>query len=219
MILKGATVNFLGDSITQGVGASSLETRFTDVFAREFGLKTVNNYGISGTRIARQQHPETDNPLYDQDFCRRFSEMDPNADAVVVFGGTNDFGHGDAPLGTFADRTPDTFTGACHYLMNGLLEMYVGKPVVILTPLHRWNEDSLHGDRKPNDVAPLSAYREILIRVAEYYALPVLDLYATSGIQPANAVCRKRLLPDGLHPSDEGHALLAHRIGKFLESL
>ncbi len=191
MILKGATVNFLGDSITQGVGASSLETRFTDVFAREFGLKAVNNYGISGTRIARQQHPETDNPL-----C-----------------------HGDAPLGTFADRTPDTFTGACHYLMNGLLEMYVGKPVVILTPLHRWNEDSLHGDRKPNDVAPLSAYREILVRVAEYYALPVLDLYATSGIQPANAVCRERLLPDGLHPSDEGHALLAHRIGKFLESL
>ena len=145
--------------------------------------------------------------------------MDPNADAVVVFGGTNDFGHGDAPLGTFADRTPDTFTGACHYLMNGLLEMYVGKPVVILTPLHRWNEDSPRGDRKPNDVAPLSAYREILIRVAEYYALPVLDLYATSGIQPANAVCRERLLPDGLHPSDEGHALLAHRIGKFLESL
>ena len=219
MILKGATVNFLGDSITQGVGASCPENRYTDVFAREFGLKTVNNYGISGTRIARQLHPETDNPLYDQDFCRRFPQMDPNADAVVVFGGTNDFGHGDAPLGTFADRTPDTFTGACHYLMNGLLEMYVGKPVVILTPLHRWNEDSLCGDRKPNDVAPLSTYREILLRVAEYYSLPVLDLYASSGIQPANAVCRARLLPDGLHPSDEGHALIAHRVGKLLESL
>ena len=219
MILKGATVNFLGDSITQGVGASSLETRFTDVFAREFGLKTVNNYGISGTRIARQRHPETDSPLYDQDFCRRFSEMDPNADAVVVFGGTNDFGHGDAPLGTFADRTPDTFTGACHYLMNGLLEMYVGKPVVILTPLHRWNEDCPRGDVKTEDVAPLSTYRTILLRVAESYALPVLDLYAVSGIQPTNARNRERLAPDGVHPNDAGYALLAHRIGKFLESL
>ena len=219
MILKGATVNFLGDSITQGVGASSLETRFTDVFAREFGLKTVNNYGISGTRIARQQHPETDNPFYDQDFCRRFSEMDPNADAVVVFGGTNDFGHGDAPLGTFADRTPDTFTGACHYLMNGLLEMYAGKPVVILTPLHRWNEGCPRGDVKTEDVAPLSTYRTILLRVAESYALPVLDLYAVSGIQPTNARNRERLAPDGVHPNDAGYALLAHRIGKFLESL
>ena len=219
MILKGATVNFLGDSITQGVGASSLETRFTDVFAREFGLKAVNNYGISGTRIARQQHPETDNPLYDQDFCRRFSKMDPNADAVVVFGGTNDFGHGDAPLGTFADRTPDTFTGACHYLMNGLLEMYAGKPVVILTPLHRWNEGCPRGDVKTEDIAPLSAYRAIMLRVAESYALPVLDLYAVSGIQPTNARNRERLAPDGVHPNDAGYALLAHRIGKFLESL
>ena len=219
MILKGATVNFLGDSITQGVGASSLETRFTDVFAREFGLKTVNNYGISGTRIARQRHPETDSPLYDQDFCRRFSEMDPNADAVVVFGGTNDFGHGDAPLGTFADRTPDTFTGACHYLMNGLLEMYAGKPVVILTPLHRWNEGCPRGDVKTEDVAPLSTYRTILLRVAESYALPVLDLYAVSGIQLTNARNRERLAPDGVHPNDAGYALLAHRIGKFLESL
>ena len=219
MILKGATVNFLGDSITQGVGASSLETRFTDVFAREFGLKAVNNYGISGTRIARQQHPETDNPLYDQDFCRRFSKMDPNADAVVVFGGTNDFGHGDAPLGTFADRTPDTFTGACHYLMNGLLEMYAGKPVVILTPLHRWNEGCPRGDVKTEDVAPLSTYRTILLRVAESYALPVLDLYAVSGIQPTSARNRERLAPDGVHPNDAGYALLAHRIGKFLESL
>ena len=219
MILKGATVNFLGDSITQGVGASSLETRFTDVFAREFGLKAVNNYGISGTRIARQQHPETDNPLYDQDFCRRLSKMDPNADAVVVFGGTNDFGHGDAPLGTFADRTPDTFTGACHYLMNGLLEMYAGKPVVILTPLHRWNEGCPRGDVKTEDVAPLSTYRTILLRVAESYALPVLDLYAVSGIQPTNARNRERLAPDGVHPNDAGYALLAHRIGKFLESL
>ena len=219
MILKGATVNFLGDSITQGVGASSLETRFTDVFAREFGLKAVSNYGISGTRIARQQHPETDNPLYDQDFCRRFSKMDPNADAVVVFGGTNDFGHGDAPLGTFADRTPDTFTGACHYLMNGLLEMYAGKPVVILTPLHRWNEGCPRGDVKTEDVAPLSTYRTILLRVAESYALPVLDLYAVSGIQPTNARNRERLAPDGVHPNDAGYALLAHRIGKFLESL
>ena len=55
--------------------------------------------------------------------------------------------------------------------------------------------------------------------MAELYALPVLDLYATSGIQPKNPVCRERLCPDGLHPSDEGHALIARRIGQFLQTL
>lgn len=219
MILKGATVNFLGDSITQGVGASCTENRYTDVFAREFALKAVNNYGISGTRIARQQNPAADSPLYDLDFCRRFPEMDASADAVVVFGGTNDFGHGDAPLGTFADRTPDTFSGACHYLMNGLLEMYAGKPVVILTPLHRWDEHCPRGSGKAENAAPLSVYRAILLRTAESYSLPVLDLYAVSGIQPVNARNRAQLAPDGVHPNDAGYAILAHRIGRFLESL
>ncbi len=218
MELKGAVINFLGDSITEGVGASCVENRFTDVLAREFGLKRANNYGIGGSRIARQlvitQEP------YDRDFCMRFEEMDPDADAVVVFGGTNDFGHGEAPLGVPTDREPDTFYGACHYLMRGLLERYTGKPVVILTPLHRLEEDDPRGDgRKPHSVAPLSTYRKILMEVAEYYALPVLDLYATSGIQPRNDVCRERLCPDGLHPSDAGHALIAHRIGTFLKDL
>lgn len=109
MKLNGATVNFLGDSITAGVGASCERNRYTDVLAREFGLLHANNYGVSGSRIARQT-VLTDEP-HDRDFCMRMTEMDANADAVVVFGGTNDYGHGDAPLGVPSDRTPFTFWG------------------------------------------------------------------------------------------------------------
>ena len=47
-------------------------------------------------------------------------------DTVFVFGGTNDYGHGDAPIGGFTDRTPDTFYGACHYLFSGLIKKYLG---------------------------------------------------------------------------------------------
>lgn len=218
MKLQGSTIDFLGDSITEGVGASCKSNRFTDVLAREFGLLKANNYGVSGSRIARQT-VMTDEP-HDRDFCMRMFEMDKDADAVVVFGGTNDYGHGDAPLGTPKDRTPLTFWGACHYLMDNLLTLYTGKPVAILTPLHRDNEENPRGDGlKQTDVAPLSVYRDILLEVARYYALPVLDLYAVSGIQPKNARCRELLLPDGLHPSDQGHALLAGKIGRFLQSL
>lgn len=219
MILKGAVINFLGDSITQGVGASSAQNRFTDVLEREFELKKANNYGISGARIARQK-VMTDAPN-DRDYCMRLWEMDENADAVVVFGGTNDFGHGQAPIGLPSDRTPESFYGACHYLMNGLLERFCGKPVLILTPLHRWDEDNPRGSGsyKPEDAAPLREYRRILMEVAEFYALPVLDLYAVSGIQPENQTCRERLLPDGLHPSDEGHRILAMKIGNYLKTL
>ena len=219
MVLEGKTVNILGDSITEGVGASCEENRYTDVFAREFGVK-VNNYGVSGSRIARQRMSTGERR--DRDFCMRMEEMDESADAVVVFGGTNDFGHGDAPLGEFTDRTPDTFYGACHYLMSGLMDRYCGKPVVIMTPLHRVEEDSPDGDgggMRMGNTALLCEYRRILMEAAAYYGFPVLDLYAVSGMQPRHPVCRERLMPDGLHPSDEGHAIIAHRLGKFLEML
>lgn len=216
MELKGRTLNVLGDSITYGIGASCTENRFTDVLQREYGLKAVNSYGISGSRIARQQKM-TDAPK-ERWFASRIAEMAPDADAVLVFGGTNDYDHGDAPMGAFEDRTVDTFYGACHVLMQGLLEKYVGKPVVILTPLHRAQEGEPHNEYKETGL-PLSAYREALMRTAAHYAMPVLDLYATSGIQPQNPVCRARLCPDGLHPSDEGHAVIARRIGAFLKAL
>ena len=215
MNIKNSTINFLGDSITEGVGASKIENRFTDVLAREYGLKAANNYGIGGSRIARQIVITSD--ICDRDFCMRYKEMNKNADAVVVFGGTNDYGHGEAPLGVPEDRTPDTFWGACHYLFNGLLEMYSGKPILILTPLHRLDENNPLGDgRKPRSAAPLKTYKDIIVNVAEHYGLPVLDLYATSGIQPLNETNRKLLLPDGLHPSDMGHALIARRIANAL---
>ena len=219
MELKGAVINILGDSITEGVGASCIENRYTDVFARMFGAK-VNNYGVSGSRIARQRAGTGERR--DLDFCMRMEEMDENADAVVVFGGTNDFGHGDAPIGRFEDRTPDTFYGACHYLMSGLMARYCGKPILFLSPLHRLEEDDPEGDGTQGKLdvrAPLKQYRAILMEVAGYYAIPVLDLWATSGMQPHHPVSRERLMPDGLHPSDEGHAILARRIGLALSAL
>ncbi|MEG0742056.1 MAG: SGNH/GDSL hydrolase family protein [Clostridia bacterium] len=217
MELKDAVINVLGDSITEGVGASCEANRFTDVLQREFHMKAVHNYGISGSRIARQ--PIVTDDLVDRDFCMRTEEFDPSADAMIVFGGTNDYGHGAAPLGVSTDREPQSFYGACHYMMSNLLTRFVGKPVVIVTPLHRLDEDNPRGSGKPCSVAPLRVYRDILLEVAAYYALPVLDLYATSGIQPANEASRERLCPDGLHPSDEGHALIAHRMGLFLQTL
>lgn len=219
MRLENAVINFLGDSITEGAGASCFENCYTNVLERTYGLKKANNYGISGSRIARQQ-VMTDERC-DRDYCMRLNDLDLSADAVVVFGGTNDYGHGEALLGVPTDRDPSTFYGACHAMMDGLLTRFPGKPVVIITPLHRDDENNPRGPEgiKRHSVAPLSVYRRIIMEVAEWYALPVLDLYATSGIQPANAVIREQLLPDGLHPNDAGHALLARRIGEFLKAL
>lgn len=212
MELRGKKINFLGDSITEGVGASQYANCYVEVLTHMAGLAAGRNYGIGGTRFAKQEIPSED-PRFDLDFGSRVEEMDPDADLVVVFGGTNDYGHGDAALGTFSDRTPDTFYGACHALMRSLIEKYLGKPLVILTPLHRLDED---GDSSKQ---PLADYVQAEKEVAAYYGLPVLDLYTCSGMQPAVPAVQAYLMPDGLHPSDAGHALLAERIYGFLKAL
>ena len=216
MELKGTKINFLGDSITKGAGTSSHDKMFTMLIEREYGA-ICQNYGIGGTRIARQKTPTEEK--WDRDFISRVPEMDNDADIVVVFGGTNDFGHGDAPLGTMSDRTPYTFYGALHCLYTALTEKYPDVPVVILTPLHRLNEDSPKGDNKPEPVGTLKEYVNIIREVAEYYSFPVLDLYKESGLQPKVPVIQQKYIPDGLHPNDDGNAILAHKIARFLETL
>ena len=218
MELKGTKINFLGDSITEGAGASRHENAYCMVIEREYEA-ICQNYGICGTRIAKQ-HTPSDNPRFDMDFCSRVEDMDADADIVVVFGGTNDFGHGDAPLGSMSDRTPDTFYGALHTLYTELLEKFPESPIVVITPLHRLNEDNPRGDsNKPQNVGTLKTYVEIIREVAEYYSLPLLDLYKESGLQPNVPITNEKYFVDGLHPNDEGHKILARKIANFLQML
>lgn len=222
MNLEGLKINFLGDSITQGVGASSDETVYHAVLKREMKLGEARNYGISGTRFALQKgtakRPKDD--FVDvNSFCERFDQMDDDADVVVVFGGTNDYGHGDAELGTFADRTPDTFYGACHYLFSGLVKKYLSKTIIIMTPLHRTGEMEIPETKEAGNYGTLKEYVDIMREVAEFYSLPVLDLFATSGLQPEIEEIKENYIPDGLHPNDNGNAVIATKLKKFLESL
>lgn len=219
MNLKGKKINFLGDSITEGAAASKPENTYHQLLKAEAGLLEARNYGIGGTRIARQAKPSVVE-RYDKYFASRIDEMEEDADIIVVFGGTNDWGHGDAPLGNMEDRTPDTFYGACHDLYQRLINKYTEKTIVVVTPLHRENEAGLRGEGKlEKDYAPLKRYVEIIREVAEYYSLPVCDLYAISGLQPELPVIKEKYCADGLHPNDAGHKIICQRLKGFLETL
>ncbi len=219
MELAGKKINFLGDSITEGHGTSSKDKIYLNLIKEKYNLSCARNYGISGTRIARQTNPSAE-PRFDLDFCRRADEMEDDADVVVVFGGTNDYGHGDAPLGTFDDRCDNTFYGACHVLFEKLIKKYPEAEIVVMTPLHRVDENNMRGDcEKAYNVAKLETYVDIIKEVAKYYALPVLDLYSVSGIQPNVEFIKEKYAPDGLHPNDDGHVKIAKRLAAFLKAL
>lgn len=218
MELKGKKINFLGDSITEGCGTSGIEFGFPWLLKQRLGLAEARNYGIGGTRIAAQLACAGSGE--DRNYCGRALELDPDADVVVVFGGTNDYGHGDAPLGGPEDRTENTFWGACHVLFARLQERFPKAAIVVLTPLHRANEENERGDSsKPVPSGTLETYVEILRAVVRRFDLPMLDLFEKSAVDTRIPGVVEKYIPDGLHPNDAGHVVLADEIEAFLRNL
>ncbi len=211
MNLEGKIINVLGDSITQGTGTSAPEHIYQNILGRMVGAAEVRNYGVGGTRFARETGPDA----WPAPFVDRYLDMDDDADLVLVFGATNDYWCGTAPFGELSDRADTTFCGACHTLFSGLAEKYPSARIVILTPLQRLGRDT----PSPTSGHLLIDYVDTIIRIAAEYSLPVLDLYRTAGICPDIPIHQQLYAPDGLHPSDAGAYRIAERIAGFLAAL
>lgn len=218
-------INFLGDSITAGAGAEKPENMFTTVLCRMLGA-VENNYGVCGTRIAKQTLP-SDDPTMDETFLMRAEKMDKTADWVLVFGGTNDYGHGDAALGDMDSTSEYTFYGAFKKLVEKLLEDYGREKLLFLLPLPRYDQNnvlgenevkkggvfpvSLHDKDHPIEyLYPLSAYIEAEKNVLEKYQIRYLDFSDRFPEPQTNT--GDELTMDGLHPNIKGHHKLAEWI-------
>ena len=225
MNITSFKVNFLGDSITEGTGvADTANCRYDNRLAKMCALATTNNYGVSGTRLAHQTIPSP-KPRHDLCFCGRVYNMDTTADMVIVYGGVNDYIHGDAPFGEIGDTTPETFCGGVYFLMNYLKENFAGKPIVFMTParcfLHREVDDRIPSTHERKRVAgkALIDYVNVVLETGKQFNIPVLDLYHNLGIDPHNEEDYITYTDDGLHFNDAGHAVIAQRLKDFIDIL
>lgn len=224
MKLQNKIIDFLGDSITEGSGVTDPQNnRYDNVLKRTAGLAATYNYGIGGTRLAHQSTP-SEKPRYDLCFCGRAYDLNRDADIIVVYGGINDYIHGDAPVGEMGDRTPATFCGAVYFLMNLLRTEYADKTVVFMSPARCYfNEVSSDSPstrpQKRADAMPVLGYVNIIKETAKQFDIPVLDLYHDLGIDPNDPEDRAKYTADGLHFNDAGHQILAAKLKAFLEAL
>ena len=215
----GKKINFLGDSITEGYGTTKV---YHDYLNEMLSLSACRNYGIGGSTIANGQ-----NPMYS-----RALSMDIDADLVCVFGGTNDFANFNCALGELCNKGEnneriantdcDTFYGALHTLCNNLINRYPDKKIVMFTPIHREVFAGQKTEFQPNNVGIyLYQYVNAVKEVAEWYSIPVCDLYSISGLQPNNSNHKSLYFSpsDGLHPKAEGHEVLARVIYNFLKNI
>ena len=212
-------INFLGDSITRGAGASVPENSYVMQVGAMLGCE-VCNYGVGGTRIATQRVPSEDT-MYDEHFMLRAVKMG-DADFVFVFGGTNDYGHGDAEFGRMGDRSEYTFYGAFYTLAEYLIDKYGREKVCFILPIPRYNQNSPLGSPERQSTERFAgteihlfseyveAEKEILSALSVKY-LDLSDIFPEPEVEGAS-----ELFVDGLHPNDKGHRLIAERIVEYV---
>jgi lysophospholipase L1-like esterase len=199
----GKKWNCMGDSITEHNFQTNKNyhdyiAELIDCSINNYGISTVG-YGVGGSNA----------------FYQRVSAMDITADLITVFGGTNDWGVGSQPLGAFGDTDGAvSIYGAIDSTLSQIANRFVNKTIAIFTPLPRDNSWGVNAQG-----ITLEQITQAIIKVANKYSLPVLDLYHESNFRPWNLTWRTTYQPDGLHPNDAGHQRLAEKILTFINSI
>ena len=210
---SGATAVFVGDSITAGAYADSGAIYYQCLKAK-LNLASVTAKATSGSCISAKSDYGTNNdPL-----IGRWGQI-PDAELIVIFMGTNDFGHA-TPLGTISDTTDVSFYGALNVIIPGIRAAHPNSQIVMITPLHRNALSSgmtSAEDSEPNKKGhTLEDYVNAIKEICQKYELPVIDLYNICTWDPADATYFNA---DKLHPNPNGHRALADLIAEAMATI
>ncbi len=201
---EAVTINFLGDSITEGDGLTDKSDSYANQIGKKDGI-VVNNYGLSGSAVCGNNVDR---------FIDRYSKMEKGADVIVVLGGTNDYkGAADKStnLGLPGSTSILDFYGGYAKLIAGIRSKYPESKLVLCTPITRTNYKSSNSYG-----SYLGDYAHAIMYLGRVYNVPVIDLYHSPEVDFAT---NSQYLSDGLHPNKEGHAVLANKVYSELLAL
>lgn len=201
----GKKAAFLGDSLTEKNQRAT--KNYHDYIADETGL-TVVNLGRSGTGYKR-----TEDEGYA--FYQRVPAVPSDTDVLIIFGSGNDLLYSDS-LGATADTGTDTICGCVNATIDAVYAAYPTMRLGIVSPTP-WVGN------EPSDGGTMCAYADALREISARRGIPFLDLFRCSGLRPNDETCRNLLYSrdegNGVHPDENGHALIAPRIRAFIETL
>lgn len=213
----GKVLTCLGDSITwgdiDGAGNGGFDYSWTSRMTELCGFKTVENLGIKGTRITSTGSGGS--------FVERCVPI-KDADVIVIFGGINDFNN-NMPLGTFLSTDVNTFYGALNIMYFKTITNNPNAKMLAITPMKEskffgtYDKDfNLSKNEKGHTQLD---YVEAIRKTADYFSIPVLDLYEQAPFTPYVQPQRAIYMPDGLHPSEKGYKELAYVIADKVNRL
>ena len=189
-----------------------------------------NNFGITapgaGTFFADGKHagyiPGAGNANCGFQESKSYFSVLSNADIATIMLGTNDFNGVDSsnasPLGTIYDKPSQqsassfSFYGCYKGIIENIISAYGVIPIVLLTPVQRYLNAGENGEGVNAFGHSLKDYRDAVIKIGEWYSLPVVDLYAMSGYAIGHSPTVSGYGGDGLHPGASFWHLASARI-------
>ena len=205
-------LGFLGDSITEGCGASSPNKNYVTLVGKFLNAE-VKNYGVGGTKIGRLNDLEYPH-IWNMDFNVRTCFIDNDLDYLFVFGGTNDFGNGGIPLGKTNDNTVYTFSGAINTLIDSLSEKIGKDRLIFILPINRFNENN----KTWLEHKTLADFIQKMKDVLEYRGVKYIDWFNKLFKTPISDRPTE-YFTDGLHPNDKGYKIIAEELAKYIQKL
>lgn len=206
--LYGKKWTCLGDSMTEPENLGIL-MKYHVYIKNEKGIAEVNTWAQGGRTIAFAESAPTR-----QDYlCKSYVDIPYDSDIFTIFAGVNDYIKS-VPLGTFDDRTENTFYGACHILFKGMSEKFPDKSLAYFTPLQEMSSKGTNSKGHK-----LIEYVDAAKEVAAFYSIRSLDLYRESGLALGIEAVNKIYTVDELHPNEPGHERIARPMSPFMETL
>ena len=196
-MFNGKTWGGIGDSLT----APWFDV-YVSYIAKKTGFDAIN-YGIGGTCVANTTNADK-TPSFVDRVCGLNGQVGytDEFDLWTVFGGTNDI-FKNVPIGNIDDNVDTTFYGALNKIVTYLLSRPNHPTVGLITPYHLENANT-------------KQYVDAILNIGEKYGIPVLNLYALSGINDVN---RSYYLRDIAHPTQTGADKLRPIILKWFSDL
>ena len=214
--LNGVKWCAFGDSLTDSATLSNMTNKknYVDYVGTSLGLD-VTNCGVGGSGYMKTENR----------FVNRVSTIPTDAEVLTVLGSFNDHEFIETNLGVFGDNGTDTIYGCMYSFFDTVFSRCPDIVVGVILPT-KWGYLSPQKDSEAS--AKCDLYIKALTETAEYYNLPILDLYNGSNLRPWEDNFAERYYKDDdsdgnantVHPLDEAHKkFIAPKVEAFIKSI